>query len=84
MQERAHLKDALRVKAHYHQAWYSSALCALKLGDDDALAKQNAARVARTGRNTQKSSAAGLGAHSPLRECELLAAGIRYQPLNDR
>ena len=32
---RAHLKDALRVKAHYHQAWYSSALCALKLGDDD-------------------------------------------------
>ena len=33
---RAHLKDALRVKAHYHQAWYSSALCALKLGDDDA------------------------------------------------
>ena len=33
---REHLKDALRVKAHYAEAWYCSAVCSLKLEESAA------------------------------------------------
>ena len=33
---RAHLQDALKVKAHYAEAWYCSSVCLLKLEETDA------------------------------------------------